>query len=69
MVTQGGDKDLSLVFKATEGIGVDYAVAVPLEICSEGARFLPFESAPTKPAFGCIRREPIFRFLYTLPNV
>lgn len=35
MVAQGSDKDLSFVFKSTEGIGVDYAVAVPLEIRSQ----------------------------------
>ena len=51
MVTQRSDEDLGLVLETAEGIGVDDAVSIPLEICSYQARFLPFESASAEPAF------------------
>ena len=60
VVSERGDEDLCLVFKASKGLGVDYAVAVALELGAHGrGRFGQFAALARRGTHG-VRRETVF---------
>jgi hypothetical protein len=63
MVTQRSDKDLCLMFKATESLGVDDTVTVTLETGPYRAWFFPPEPTTTGFTLGSIRRKRFFSLL------